>query len=291
MTNKTKNIFQYCGIHLHKDGFNNYYDLIKYYHNNWNCNSIQIFLSSPYSLKYGPSIEENDINMTKKYIKSNNIHLITHSGYLLNFANPHKRLINVMIKNILEELTIMNKIGGIGVIIHMGKTLEKSYSDGLEIFIANLKIIINYMIKNHIKCKLILENSSHQGTEFGYSIEQIKEIYNTFNVNERKYIGFCIDSCHLFQAGYDIRDEKIVKKFFSDFKNAIGIRKLLAIHVNDSKKELGGRADRHENIFMGKIGKDLNKFINIGAKYNIPMILETPTKDLNELNKLKNSII
>jgi deoxyribonuclease-4 len=288
---KKKNILQYCGIHLHKEGFTSYYDLIKYYNNKWNCNSFQIFLSSPYSLKYGPSIEDNDISLTKKYIKSNNIHLVCHGGYLLNFSNPSKKLINVMIKNIIEELTIMNKLGGIGVIIHMGKTVEKSYDDGLEIFIANLKIIIQYMIKNHIKCKLILENSAHQGTEIGYTIQQIQEIYNAFTITERKYIGFCIDSCHLFQAGYDIRDEKVIKQFFKYFKNSIGINKLLCIHINDSKNELNEHIDRHENIFAGKIGKDLDKFINISTKYKVPMILETPKKDLIELNKLKNSIV
>jgi len=286
----SNNILQYCGIHLHKDGYKTYYDLIKNYHINWQCNSFQIFLSSPYSLKYSPSIDINDIQLTKRYIKANNIHLITHAGYLINFSNPNKKLISVMIENIIEELTIMNKLGGIGVIIHMGKSLENSYQESLEIFVENLKIIINYMIKHHIKCKLILENSAHQGTEFGYSIEQIKDIYISFTYIERKYIGFCIDSCHLFQAGYDIRDELVIKKFFKDFKNVIGIRKLLAIHINDSKKDIGGKADRHENIFEGKIGKHLQKFIKYSTKFKVPMILETPKKDLEQLNKLKNSI-
>jgi len=278
---------QYCGLHLHKDKFKTYYDLIKYYHLYLPCNSFQLFLNSPYTLNHDTTISESDTIDVAKYIKKNNIHLICHSGYLINLCSPKKKLVKLMIENISKDLDIIDGFGGLGVVIHFGKSVELTYQKALENYVKSCKKLILHMKNKKMRCKLIVETSAAQGTTICNSLEQVKEFYDMFSVAEKKYIGFCIDSCHIYQAGYDIRKESIVKNYFKKFDKYIGKDKLICFHINDSKNPFDDGVDRHENIFTGTIGANLKYFIKAASKYKLPMILETPDKDVKELNKLK----
>lgn len=284
------NKYQYCGIHLHKDNFKTYYELFKHSHKTLDCNSFQIFLSSPYSLQRDTKISTSDIQQSKKYLKENKINLICHSGYLINLCSSKKHLLKLMIDDICNDLKVLDQFDGIGVVIHFGKAVDLSYNDALKIYIHSSKKILSYIEDKKLNCKLIFETSAAQGTTICNSLEQLKEFYSKFTFGEKKNIGFCIDSCHIFQAGYDIRKKVIVDNYFKKFDEYIGKDKLLCFHINDSKNKLGDGVDRHEDIFKGKIGNNLKYFIKKAISYKLPMILETPNKDLKELNKLKKAV-
>jgi len=153
---------QYCGLHLHKDKFKTYYDLIKYYHLSLPCNSFQLFLNSPYTLKHDTTITVSDTMDVSKYIKKNNIHLICHSGYLINLCSPNKRLVKLMIENISKDLQHRYQYNEKNVIIE-GKTANiKETLDNIEnqlaFFSDSIKTIDNilYGVKTRVEIEKAL---------------------------------------------------------------------------------------------------------------------------------------
>ena len=149
--------------------------------------------------------------------------------------------------------------------------------------LESLTYVIDNMPNN---VKLIIETSSGQGSELCYKLEDLKYFYEMFQPKYRKRIGLCIDSCHIFAAGYDLRTSKKVIKFFSYLSKLINLDKILLFHLNDSKKELGSKKDRHEKLGKGYIGLEgITQIIKICYKLNIPIILETPR--LNHTPEIK----
>ncbi len=131
---------------------------------------------------------------------------------------------------------------------------------------------------------ILLENVAGQGTNVGYTFEQLKKIKNL--CKEKKRIGICLDTCHAFAAGYPINTKKGYKETIKQFIKILGIRSLKTIHLNDSKMELGSRKDRHANIGKGKIPLATFKLIMNDPKLkNIPKILETPVQNESEYKK------
>ena len=143
---------------------------------------------------------------------------------------------------------------------------------------------------------IILETAAGQGTELGYDLEEFAALYNSFSDKYKSRIKICIDTCHVFVAGYDLSSKKMVKAFFTKFNKLIGVKHVVLLHLNDSKPELGKRVDRHENIGKGKIGlTGLTEVIKYAKKKGIPMILETPavkksTDVKNEIDIIKKII-
>ncbi len=139
---------------------------------------------------------------------------------------------------------------------------------------------------------LLLETTAGQGSGIGHQFEEIAAIMEKIGGNAKRKIGVCLDTCHIFAAGYDIRTKETYKKTFDEFESIIGINYLYLIHLNDSKKELGSKVDRHEHIGSGHIGIDAFGYIMNDSKlYHVPKILETPKikdgMDMDEINLLK----
>ena len=238
-------------------------------------NSLQIFLRSPRS-RNGIKIKDDDVEKSNIFMKENGIKMVVHSSYLLNFSKEIED--NLWAINIIiDDLKFSERLNAIGCIIHMGKCLNLTLENAIDNFCKS----INHICENYNgKSKLILENSARQGTEFGYSMSQISLIYS--KIKHKEKIGFCIDTCHAFSAGYNFKSPNQIKLFFEYFEQNIGFNKLLTIHFNDSKKELGCCVDRHENLCKGAIGveKDIGFHYLINElnrrKFNYPIILETP---------------
>lgn len=253
-------------------------------------NICQIFVTKPLH-KNVSFISDNQLFDVKKYLIENKLKLVIHSSYMLNFARVPflNNKPNWAINNLINELVYASKLGAIGCVIHFGKHLEFSREVGLENMYRSLSYVIKKMPKNVL---IILETSSGQGTELGYDIEEFYKLYNMFNKKEKERLGICIDTCHIFAAGYDIRREKQVKKFFELFFKYFSLDKIVLCHLNDSKKGLGEKKDRHESIGLGKIGwEGLRTFIEICYKYKIPIILETPSINYKkEINLIKETI-
>jgi deoxyribonuclease-4 len=276
-----RNIFYY-GAHISID-LNNIVKSINLY----GGNMCQIFLTEP-TKKNAPNISNQQINNLIQYIKSNKIKIVIHSPYTLNFARIPLGIfdssnLSWWIKNLIDELNFGKKIGALGCVIHFGKYMELGKTVGMK----NMYDALIFVLKNVTNINIILETSSGQGTELCYRLEDFKIFYNMFSDKIKYRIRICVDTCHIFAAGYDIRDKKGVYDYFDLFDKLIGIKYICLVHLNDAKNELGSRIDRHEKLGKGYIGlTGLQYFVKKCSKYNIPVILETPQQNYTSEIKL-----
>ena len=271
------------GYHIRKDK-TFYHSIKKEYENNMHFgplkpNSYQIFLKTP-QRKALSKINDKDKQKSKKYILKHNINLFIHGGYLFNIGDtPTEYSINTAVDDIVNG----GEIGAQGAIFHVGKHCNRCTPDECR---ANMIEFINTVISKSLSSpsKFILETGANCGTEVCRKLEDLKFIYD--HVEHKEKFGFCIDTCHIFASGYDIRSEKNIKDYLDIFDKEIGLDKIVLFHLNDSKKGLNCCVDRHESIGKGEIYKDrmdgfeyLCKFAN---KKSIPIILETPNGKLYE---------
>lgn len=268
----------YIGCHISSAGVKGIQKAIQHCVS-MNGTALQIFVSNKIG-KGTKKLTEIDI-IEIKTLLNDTIKLIIHSPYTLNFANDFKEDywgFNL----ILKELTIAHDINAVGCVIHMGKHLNNKNAN--TNFIKSIKFIVKQIRKEKLKSKIILETPAGQGTEMYTSVQEFCDMYNSFTENEKKHIGICIDTCHIYSCDYS------VKEYFEQFNKLLSYNVISVIHFNDSKKEKGSRVDRHANINEGKIEEnDLFFAVKIGKKYNIPIILETPDEDKhkNEIKLLK----
>jgi deoxyribonuclease-4 len=286
----------YIGAHLSSINIIESLRLIQSY----NGNMIQIFVSSPIGKQKKNIIEDYQIKgpEIKKYLIDNNLKIVIHSPYTLNFAREFNKN-NYIFDIIFKELKIANLIGAIGCVIHVGKYLDINIKYALNNMYLSIKYIIEYIKKERLNVYLILETSAGQGTELlvteNNDIDELSNFYAKFTEKEKEILKICIDTCHIYSAGFDIRIKKNIKKFFILIKNLIGLENIVLIHLNDSKTEYNSHKDRHEKLGKGTIGlKGLQYFVKYALKYNYPIILETCeesyNKEISWINKIKNKI-
>jgi deoxyribonuclease-4 len=250
-------------------------------------NCLQIFISSPVNGKISKEII--NLYMVQGYIiktilKEKNIKLFIHSPYTFNFAKSiiHNNWFNCYwITSFIKELEIADAIGAVGCVIHVGKYLNLNIETAINNMYISLCFIIEQIIIKKINSIIILETGAGQGTELfsseNTSLNNFFDFYNKFTLHQKKYIKLCVDTCHIFSAGYNISKPNLVIDFFINFQKQIGIEHLVLIHLNDSKREYNSHVDRHENIGQGKIGiNGLKMFTFLSYMLNIPIILETP---------------
>lgn len=276
----------YYGVHLSIK--NNLLDTIDYI-KSIKGNMIQIFVSNPMSIKSKPNIKiiEN-ADLIKKKLIENDVKLVIHLPYTINIGKQFNEK-EWWINAIIEQLNISEKIGSIGCVIHVGKSLTLSEYDSLNNMYKSIKYIIKYLKKKKMNTHIILETAAGQGTELIYKINDFFEFYNRFSEDDKDYFRLCIDTCHIFAAGHDIRKKDQVKDIFKNIDKLVGLRYIDLIHLNDSKKDCGSCVDRHENIGEGLIGKKgLKEFIRYSLLYRIPIILETPNNYINEIELIDN---
>lgn len=212
-----------------------------------------------------------DKELTQKafeLMKENNINpknVIVHAPYIVNLAN--EKNFDFSIRFLKEELKRVEELGFDKVVLHPGSHV----GIGPEKAIENIIHCLNEVLDN-TNVKILLETMAGKGTEVGITFEQIKQIID--GVKNKENIAVCLDTCHINDAGYDLNN---FENILQQFDKIIGIDKLLCIHVNDSKNQIGAHKDRHENIGYGHIGFDnlINVIYNEKIK-NVPKILETP---------------
>jgi deoxyribonuclease-4 len=248
-------------------------------------NLIQCFISEPTGHKT-IKISDDEIIKMKETLKKYDMGMIIHAPYVLNFAREFKLESSWWIKTLKKELEYASLIGAKGSVIHFGKYLHLDKYIAIENMVNSLKHIIEGMPQN--VC-IYLETSCGQGSELGYTIEEFAEIYNQFTENEKEKIKICIDTCHIFVAGYDITKKDGFDQFIYKFNELIGIQYIKLIHLNDSNKPLESHLDRHDLIGKGYIGLSGLKYIYKWANdNNIDVILETggENKEIPLLKKL-----
>lgn len=216
--------------------------------------------------------------------------ILPHDSYLINLGNPDRDALEKSRNAFLDEMVRCQQLGLDRLNFHPGSHLNKISEEESLLLIADS---INMALERTQGVTAVIENTSGQGSNLGYTFEQIRFIID--HVNDQSRVGVCIDTCHAFTAGYDISTPEAFAKTFSHFDRVIGFKFLKGIHLNDTKKGLGSRVDRHENIGDGLLGIEPFRLIMTDPRFNaIPIILETPdesrwAEEIKTLMKFANT--
>ncbi len=235
--------------------------------------TIQIFTSNQKQWK-GRTFSQKDLDLWFKTLEETGMtNLMSHDSYLINLGSPNEKGLLKSRQAFSEEIERCLQLNLTFLNFHPGSYLKEEPQDCLD-RIAESLLETEKQLKGH-SLRLLLETTAGQGTNMGYKFKELGYIID--RVKDRIPIGVCIDTCHIFAAGYDIRDMKSWKTTLNDFEKHIGIKHLYALHVNDSMKELGSRRDRHAHIGEGEIGiEGFIAMMNHPALKDLPKYLETP---------------
>jgi deoxyribonuclease-4 len=234
---------------------------------------VQLFTKNSNQWKAKP-IAEAEINDFRATLKSTGVRLpVAHDSYLINLASPDDALWQKSLEAFAIELERAQALGLIGVVMHPGSCLDSSEEEGLA-------RIIDALDETHKRTKgfqtmTLLETTAGQGSNLGYKFEHLARIANGVTAPER--VGICVDTCHIFAAGYPVTTKAEYTATMDEFDRIVGIQRIRAFHLNDSLRELGSRVDRHAKIGAGKLGLEpFRHLLNDPRFAKVPMYMETP---------------
>ena len=204
---------------------------------------------------------------------------------MLNLCRSPESDIHIKaVKELIKDMNDSVKIGAIGCVLHMGKSIDMNEQTAIDNYVKGVKKVLR---KSNTDSILILETGAGVGNEVCTSLFGLRDLYRRFNRRERDRIKFCIDTCHIFAAGYHIGDKDYVDVFCSLVESHLGWDKIACIHLNDSKNKLNSHKDNHADIGKGNIGvKGLKKFTRICWQKNIPVVLETPCENITKKEEI-----
>ncbi len=240
------------------------------------CTAVQVFTSSPRQWAHPPlapevadafrhAKEEHGIGFT-----------VAHDSYLINLAAPNPEVLERSKHAFGAELERAEALGIPWVVTHMGACMDSTEEEGIRLLCESLTQVLRET--EGLQVGVALETTAGQGTCLGYRFEQIAQVVDGCQNHPR--LGVCLDTCHIFVAGYDLRDEEAYQQTMADFDRVIGLQKLKVIHANDAKKPLGSRVDRHEHIGQGEIGIGaFERLVNDPRLLHVPIVIETPDAD------------
>jgi deoxyribonuclease-4 len=214
--------------------------------------------------------------------------ILPHDSYLINLGHPEKEPLEKSRASFLDEMKRCELLGLNRLNFHPGSHLNLI---GIEECLSRIAESINIVLAKTSGVTAVIENTAGQGTNLGHTFEQIKLIID--GVEDKSRVGVCIDTCHAYTSGYDVKTAKGFVDTFEKFDTIIGFKYLKGMHLNDSKKEFGTRVDRHENIGTGFLGEDTFSFMVNDSRFDdMPLILETPEESLweAEIKKLYSMI-
>jgi deoxyribonuclease IV len=244
------------------------------------CTAMQIFVKNNMQWFARPLTGQEIRAFLDHVQRGELLSVFAHANYLINLAATNPQFHANSIRALAEELTRADQLELPFLVLHPGAHLGAGEEAGLKKIADSVDEVFRKIPK--VKTKIALEITAGQGSCIGHRFEHLAHIIA--NVREPERLRVCLDTAHLFAAGYDISNESGARKTFLEFDRVIGRDRLAAIHVNDSKTGLGSRVDRHHHIGKGRIGLDAFRFIMRSARFSkIPKVLETPKgKDLRE---------
>lgn len=233
-------------------------------------------------------ITTEDSKKVLKIRKKHNKYVVVHGKYIYNFCHPDKKNYQ---QALFKELEQANKIAA-DVVIHQGKNVNKYEPyKARQTYVDNVKKVIAEMKAKGLTNRILLENSAHQGTEIGYTLTELHQIWQLFTAEEQQYLGFCIDTCHIFVAGeLDVRQPAAVQAWFTRFDRLIGKDNLKLLHFNDSTPDFDSHNDNHAGLGKGHIGLvGLQSVAEVCRQWKVPVIMETPSSGMYEEIELVQS--
>lgn len=229
------------------------------------------WFSAPLSEKSVSSFKEN---LEKSGISAD--YVLPHDSYLINLGSPDAEGLEKSRKSFLEEMQRCEQLGLKMLNFHPGSHLKQISLEACLTFIAES---INIALDKTQGVTAVIENTAGQGSNVGFSFQHLAYIID--KVEDKSRVGICIDTCHTYSAGYDLKTGTGYQNTWQEFDNEVGLKYLRAIHLNDTKKELGSRVDRHESIGKGLLGMEFfERFMKDPRFDNMPLILETPDETL-----------
>lgn len=250
------------------------------------CTTVQMFTKSSRSWT-GAEITLDDVAKFHEALETTGIDpktIVSHSSYLINIGSANQATAKKSTSGLLHEVNRCTTLGIPYLVIHPGSHVGAGEEKCIELVAQNLDSVLE---ASDGTVTILLETMAGQGTNVGYTFEQLKEIRSL--CSGKKRVGYCFDTCHVFAAGYDISTPEGYEETIVKMDKVLGLGHVKAIHLNDSKTPCGSRVDRHEPIGEGHIHKNTFKLIMNDKRFvHVPKILETPTDE--ELNLWRKEI-
>lgn len=242
------------------------------------CTAVQLFTNSPRQWSNRSLSAEEIEKFEQARLETEIPFLVAHDSYLINLASPANDVLERSREAFRGELDRAQQLGISWVVTHMGAHLDQGVDEAVERLVESLKIVLADTDAEGYTTGIALETTAGQGTGLGHRFEQLAEVLAGVGPHPR--LGICLDTCHIFVAGYDLRSEEAFEQTLSRFDSIIGLDKLKVIHANDAKKPLGSRVDRHEHIGDGEIGIEaFARLVTDPRLKHIPIIIETPDSE------------
>jgi deoxyribonuclease-4 len=240
------------------------------------CDTIQVFTKSNRQWR-AKRISDQEIEAFKANLAATGIGpVVAHDCYLVNLAAPRRAVWKKSVAAFRVELERAERLGIPYLVTHPGSHAGAGEAEGLRRVTEALNALLAALPGAGVR--ILLETTAGQGSSLGHRFEELAAILA--GVEQADRVGVCLDTCHVFAAGYDIRTPDGYRKTIEDLDACLGLRRLQAIHLNDSKGGLGSRVDRHEHIGEGRLGlAPFRRLLNDPALRGVPMILETPKDD------------
>ena len=244
-----------------------------------NANTFQFFTRNPRGGK-AKDVDENDVKKFLELSKENNFcKILAHAPYTINVCSADEGIRRFGIDTMKDDLRLLEYVPGNMYNFHPGSHVGQGEEVGIKLIIDAL----NEILKEEQSTTVLLETMAGKGTEVGKTFEQLRKIIDGVNLKDK--LGVCLDTCHVYDAGYDIVND--LENVLNEFDKIIGLDKLKAIHINDDKNPFASHKDRHEKIGEGSIGIEaFERIINHPKLRHLPFYLETP----NELDGYKKEI-
>ncbi len=239
-------------------------------------NAMQIFSHNASSWRMKPVDEDAAAAFRSQFASSEVEYVVIHTMYLLNLASPDDELFERSVASLIEEIRRAGLLGIDHIVTHLGAHKETGIEAGIDRIVAALDMAIDAdEFARYPNIRLLLENTAGAGTTMGTTFFELGKILA--DLADANRIGICLDTCHAFSAGYELRTDDAIADTLSEFEREVGIDHLELIHLNDSKFPLGSRRDRHEHIGRGDIGVEgISRVVNHPSLRHLPFILETP---------------
>jgi deoxyribonuclease-4 len=243
------------------------------------CEALQIFTKSAGQWR-ARVIPDDEIVLFRRRVADTGVDpVIAHNSYLINIAAAAPALREQSLAALLEEYDRADTLGLQGLVMHPGSFTTGTEAEGLRLIASGLRALLR--TRRRATPLILLEHTAGQGTNLGHRFEHLAEIIEGLDGSPR--VGVCLDTCHLLTAGYDICSEEGYVQTFREFDRLVGLDRVKAFHLNDSKRPCGSRVDRHEHIGKGCLGLEPFRRILTDPRFTgLPMLLETPKLDTPE---------
>lgn len=238
------------------------------------CSAFQIFVKSP-SRWSNPPRKKAEAEAFRQARADAGMPVVAHAGYLINLASSNEEVAEKSLGALLDELQRCEQLGVPDLVLHPGAPMDASREVGIERAARGLDAVLHRFQGN---VRVLLENTAGQGSTLGLTVRELAAIVERTEARHR--LGVCLDTCHAFAAGYDLREPAGYERLIEELGATLGLEALACWHLNDSKFALGRNRDRHANIGEGEIGRDaFARLLHDHRFADVPMLLETPLGD------------